>query len=273
MNKTETIIANKKRIKLGLREIIQNKDLLFILASKEISTVYKQTILGPIWYLISPLFTIFIYNFIFSNVAKIPTSELPGPIFYLLGIISWNFFAECLNRSATFLKDNAPIFGKVYFPRLIVPMANYISSSIKVLIQLVLLIFLIIYYGIDLNLKHLAIILYIFPMGLLGVSLGVVVSSLTNKYRDLIYLLSFGIQLLMYASPVIYPLKFIPSSYQSFILFNPLTGFLQGIRALFSPSTLVTQKMLIYSFSFTALAIVFSIIIFNSIEKNFVDSI
>ncbi len=222
--------------KLPLKEVWLYRDLLGLLVRRDFVSFYKQTILGPLWFFIQPLFTTIIYVFIFGNLAGLSTDGLPQALFYMTGIVAWNYFSECLTKTSTVFKDNANIFGKVYFPRLIMPLSIVASNLVRFGVQVILLILTLIYfilfkdYHIQLNIYILLFPYLVFLMAILGLGLGMIISAMTTKYRDLAFLVTFGVQLLMYATPVIYPLSAAPEKYKSLIGLNPLSPIIEGIR-------------------------------------------
>ncbi|MDC3242875.1 ABC transporter permease, partial [Flavobacteriaceae bacterium] len=234
-----TISSKRKLIDLNFKEIWQYKDLLFLFVKRDIVTLYKQTILGPLWYLIQPLFTSVVFTLVFNNLGDIKTGGIPPFLFNLAGITAWNYFKDCLTNTSNTFTKNQNIFGKVYFPRVILPMSITISNLLKFGIQLLIFVGFYIYYymfGHDfgINSSLLLFPVYVIMMGLLGLGLGMVFSSLTTKYRDLTVLLTFAVQLLMYLSAVPYPLseanaKF-PAIVAKIVEYNPLTQIIEGFR-------------------------------------------
>jgi lipopolysaccharide transport system permease protein len=245
---------------------------------RDIVTKYKQTILGPLWFIVQPVLSTLMYLLIFARIANIPTDNVPPVLFYLAGIVIWTYFSICLNNTATTFVNNANIFGKVYFPRLIVPLSIVISNIIQFLIQFGLLVAAICFYsfkGFSFTFTSNLLLLpfLILLLALLGLGFGIIISSLTTKYRDLSNLLGFGVQLWMYATPIIYPLSVIPDKYKVFILANPVTA----IIIIFKSSLLGTQSVsygyLLYSSVFTILILIFGIILFNRVESKFMDTV
>ena len=265
--------------RLRLKDVWHYRDLLLLLVRRDFVSFYKQTILGPLWFFIQPLFTTVIFVFVFGNLAGISTDELPKPLFYMTGVVAWNYFAECLTKTSTVFKDNANIFGKVYFPRLIMPLSIVVSNLIRFGVQLLLLFLTLIYYVVfenfsfTLNAYLLLLPVMICMLALLGLGMGMIISALTTKYRDLAFLVTFGVQLLMYATPVVYPLSAAPEKYKTLIGINPMTPLIEGIRlAILGKGELTT-----YSFAYALLVTLFilftGIIIFNKVEKNFIDTV
>lgn len=266
---------------VNLKEIWNFRDLLFILVRRDILAIYKQTILGPIWFFLQPVLTTFIYVMVFSRAAKLSTGGLPPALFYLSGLILWSYFSECIMRASTFLKDNTPILSKVYFPRLIIPLSLIITNLAKFGIQL-LLFFLVYFYfyffstesTIQPNLFCLLLPILIFVSGILGLASGMIISSLTTRYKDLVHLVSFGVQLLMFTSSVIFPLStFSESKYKILIMLNPMTGIMETFRYGFFGNGYFSWTLLGYDMLCALILLVVGIIVFNVVEKSFVDTI
>jgi lipopolysaccharide transport system permease protein len=266
---------------LHLKDIWRYRDLLLLLVRRDFVSFYKQTILGPLWFFIQPLFTTIIYTFVFGNLANIPTDDIPQPLFYMAGITAWNYFADCLTKTSTVFKDNANIFGKVYFPRLIMPLSIVVSNLVRFGVQMLLFLMLIGYYyfvGADFNIT-LYILLFpvlIILMALQGLGLGMIITAMTTKYRDLAFLVTFGVQLLMYATTVIYPLsealiKF--PKYAWLIAYNPMTPIIETFRLGFLGEGTFSLISFIYCITITIILSVLGILIFNKVEKNFVDTV
>jgi len=220
---------------LNLQEVWRYKDLLLLFVRRDIVAQYKQTILGPLWYFIQPLMTTIMFTVVFGNIAGISTDGIPPMLFYLAGITNWNYFAECLNKTATTFKDNQSIFGKVYFPRLVVPLSIVTSSMLKYGIQLVMFIGFYLYFllsgaPIDPNAIALLFPLLVVLLAGLGLGFGLLITSMTTKYRDLVFLLTFAVQLAMYATPVIYPLSEVPADYQWLAVLNPMTSVIETFK-------------------------------------------
>ena len=253
--------------------------MLYLFIKRDFTTFYKQTILGPLWFIIQPFISTIIFSFIFNRVAKIPTEEIPPYLFYLSGIIAWNYFSECLTTTSNTFTSNVNIFGKVYFPRIIMPLSKVISGLIKFFIQFMLFLGLYIYYvslgnqSMDPSFYLIIVPLLIFQMALLGQGLGMIISSLTTKYKDLSYILNFGIQLLMYASPIIYPLSIVPEKYRLIIISNPMTPIIEIFRNALLGTGQINMIMYIYSIVMTLVLFIIGLIIFNKVEKSFIDTV
>jgi lipopolysaccharide transport system permease protein len=263
---------------LHLSDLLRYHDLTMMFVWRDFIAQYKQTILGPIWYLIQPLFTTLLFTLIFGHVAKLPTDKLPPVLFYLAGITCWNYFAECLNRTSGTFITNASIFGKVYFPRLCVPVSVVISNIIKFAIQFSLfVVFMAVYYaeGVPFHPNALMLLtpVLVVIMAVLGLGLGIIISSLTIKYRDLQVLVTFGVQLLMYATPVIYPLSMVSEKHRWLMLANPMTALVETFRYAFLGSGTLNYLNLLYS-GVIALMILFAgILLFNHVERTFMDTV
>jgi lipopolysaccharide transport system permease protein len=266
---------------LNFKEIWQYRDLLMLWVKREITTVYKQTILGPLWFLIQPLFTSVIFTLIFNNIANIETGAVPSFLFNLAGITAWNYFKECLTATSDTFKKNAAIFGKVYFPRVIMPMATTISNLLKFAIQIGILIIFYVFYvlkGSDIspNLNLLLFPIYVIMMALLGLGLGMSISAATTKYRDLTVLVGFGVSLLMYISAVPYPLseiKIKQPQYSWIVEYNPLTQIIEGFRYMILDTGTFTWFGFTYTLIISILIFLIGLLIFNRTEKSFIDTI
>lgn len=271
--------SERNIFKLNLKEIWRYRDLLLLLVKRDFVSIYKQTILGPIWLLIQPLFTTFIYVFIFGNLAQLSTDGLPRPLFYLTGVIGWTFFSDCLTKTSTVFLSNSNLFTKVYFPRLIMPLGILLSSLVRLGIQFFLLVCLEVYFIIfqnyvpkfDLNIIFLPLI--IMCLSMIGMGIGMIVSSLTTKYRDLNNLLLFAVQLFMYATPVVYPISSTPERYKMFLKWNPMSPLIEGIRDCLLMTGNFNPLSLIYPIIVTILIFFTGILVFNAAEKDFVDTI
>ena len=276
-----TITTDKKLLSIDLHEIWQYRDLLTMYVKRDIITFYKQTILGPLWFIIQPLFTTIMFMFVFGGIAGISTDGIPQAVFYLAGLVCWNYFQDCLSKCSDTFNANQAIFGKVYFPRLVVPLSIVISNLIKMTIQFALFLVVYIYYfasGVDfhINATICLVPLLIMMLGGLGLGFGMIISSMTTKYRDLRFLITFGIQLWMYATPVIYPLSVMKETYPKYIwvlVANPLTAILETFKYAFTGVGVFNWLYLGYSFAFTIIILTFGIIIFNRVQRSFMDVI
>ena len=278
----DTIIENRSALlNIDLREVWRYRDLLAMYVKRDIITFYKQTILGPLWFVIQPLFTTIMFMFVFGGIAGISTDGIPQAVFYLAGLVCWNYFQDCLSKCADTFNANQAIFGKVYFPRLVVPLSIVISNLIKMAIQFTLFLAVYVYYfasGVDFhaNATLLLVPLLIVMLGCLGLGFGMIISSMTTKYRDLRFLITFGVQLWMYATPVIYPLSVMKNTYPKYIwvlVVNPLTAILETFKFAFTGVGEFNWLYLSYSIAFTVLILLFGIVIFNRVQRNFMDVI
>jgi lipopolysaccharide transport system permease protein len=265
---------------LHLKEIWNYRDLLSIWIRRDIFAIYKQTILGPLWFLIQPLLTALAYIIIFTRIAKFSTNNMPPIIFYMSGVILWSYFSDCILKTSSFLKDSAPVLSKVYFPRLIIPLSIVISNLIKLGIQFVLFLGVYVYYMVKQpgllqpNIYLLLLPLLILLIGALGLGMGMLVASLTNRYKDLMHLLSFAVQILMFVSPVFFPVAGIGDAYyQKLILLNPMSGIIETFRFAFSGSGYFNWYLLLYDSVLIAVVLFVGVVVFNLVEKDFVDSI
>lgn len=278
-DKISHIEPKKKWLDVDLRGLWRYRDLYYMYIKRDIVTQYKQTILGPLWYIIQPLLTTIMYMFVFGGLAGISTDGIPQPLFYMAGITMWNYFSTCFTSCSEVFSHNANVFGKVYFPRLVVPLSSCTSNLIRMLIQLLMFIAIYIYYiatdqfAASLSLPVLLFPLFILMTGLHAMSWGLLFSSWTTKYRDLKFLISFGIQLLMYATPVIYPLSFAPERYRFILELNPLTPIFEAFKYSCLGTGTFSFIGLIYSLIFLCVTMFFSVIIFNRTEQRFMDTV
>ena len=278
----DLIIQNKSSLfRLDLHEVWRYRDLLRMYVKRDIITFYKQTILGPMWFFIQPIMTTIMFMFVFGGIAGISTDGVPQAVFYLAGLVCWNYFADCLTKCSDTFNANQQIFGKVYFPRLIVPFSIVISNMVKMGIQLVLFLVVYAYYFIVLGTFEINWTIVLFPVLLLmlaslGLGFGLVISSLTTKYRDLRFLITFGVQLWMYATPVIYPLSVMKQNYPDkicVIVANPLTAIIETFKFGFTGVGVFEWNYLLYSFVMSIAVLLLGIIVFNRVQKNFMDVI
>ncbi len=273
------IQPQRSLLDLRLGELWKYRDLVMLFVRRDFVAVYKQTILGPLWYLIQPLLTTITFTVIFGNIAALPTDGLPQFLFYMSGTVVWGYFAECLNKTSNTFVQNANLFGKVYFPRMAVPVSILLSNLITFLIQFGMFLVFVGYFalrGTDIQLNWLWIALspiLMLMMAGLGLGFGIIISSLTTKYRDLRFLVQFGVQLLMYATPVIYPVSAIPERFQWIILANPMTPIVEAFRYAFLGAGTVDTGHLLYSFGFMLVVVVIGSIIFNRVEQTFMDTV
>ncbi|QQL50193.1 ABC transporter permease [Mucilaginibacter ginkgonis] len=272
------IVPHGNILDLNLADVWNYRDLFWLFIKRDFISFYKQTVLGPIWFFIQPVFTTIVYTFIFGNLAGLSTDGLPKPLFYIAGIAWWNYFADCLNKTSTVFRDNSHIFGKVYFPRLIMPLSIVCSNLIKFGIQLGVLFLLTGWYVLKGYQFHLNAIALLFPilillLALVGLGLGLLVSALTTKYRDLIYLVTFGTQLLMYTTTVVYPLSAVPLKYKNFVAYNPLTPIIETFRYGFTGIGTFSWASLGISALIICLITIAGVIVFNKVERNYIDTV
>lgn len=268
---------------LRLGDVFRYRDLLFLFVRRDFVAFYKQTIFGPVWFFVQPIITAITFTIVFGNLAAIGTNGIPKFLFYLSGITLWNFFAETLTKTSDTFTTNAGIFGKVYFPRLIVPLSVVASNLTKLGVQLLLFLGVWAYYLFTTNLifpnAYIALLPFlILLMGFMGLSMGILISSMTTKYRDLKFLVTFGVQLMMYASPIVYPLSSLegkPGWIRLLILSNPVTSIIELFKHAFLGQNggQVNLSNLLYSLCFTCVLFFISLVIFNKVEKSFTDTI
>jgi len=291
MNTTEDwlfeITPKKSLLNLNLKEVWRYRDLLMLFVKRDVVTAYKQTVLGPLWYLIQPLFTSVVFTLIFNNIANISTGLVPSFLFNLAGITVWNYFKTCLTSTSDTFTSNAGIFSKVYFPRIIMPMSVVISNLLKFGIQLLIFIGFYIYYvsiGKEITPNK---TIFLFPvlvlfMAMLGLGLGMIISSMVTKYRDLKFLMAFGVQLLMYISVVMYPLSLIKEKIQEgkipafigkIIEYNPMTQVIESARYMLLNQGQFSLKGFLYTGVISLIVLLIGIIIFNRTEKSFIDTV
>lgn len=280
MEKWDFIIERRSSLfDLKLDELWRYRDLLQMYVKRDFVTYYKQTILGPLWFLVQPALTTIMFMVVFGKIAGISTDGLPQPLFYMAGLLCWNYFADCLNRCSETFTANQNVFGKVYFPRLVVPLSIVVSNLVKMGVQSLL--FIIIYvayicqgYACEINAYALLLPLLVFMLAGLGLGCGLVISSITTKYRDMTYLITFGVQLWMYVTPVIYPLSTLQEKHAGFmwvIQANPITNIIETFKFAFLGSGVFSWGSLAYSFCFTIFIMLAGILTFNKVERNFID--
>ncbi len=275
---TFVIKPKSKWYDIRLMDIWRYRDLLFLFVKRDFISTYKQTILGPLWFFLQPILTTITFTVIFGNVAQISTDGIPPVLFYLAGLTIWTYFSDCITKTSDTFTANANVFGKVYFPRMTVPLSIVISNMIKLGIQFILFLsFYIYYYAKGFPLRpnaYLFLIPYlILLMGLLGLGFGLIISSLTTKYRDLKFLIVFGVQLLMYASPIVYPLSIVPEKYKWLILLNPITSVVETFKYSFTGIGTLYPSYIIYSTAFCAVLLFLGFVVFHKVEKSFMDTV
>ena len=274
-----SITPHDNLFSLRITEIWQYRDLLMLFVRRDFVAKYKQTILGPVWFFIQPIFQTAVLAIVFGGMAGLSTDGVPPVLFYLAGITAWNYFSNCLRATSNTFTANASLFGKVYFPRAITPLSIVISNLIQFGIGLFLFLLLYIYFAVTGNQQHhpnstlFLLPLLVIMMGFMGLGLGMLVSAMTTRYRDLQYLVEFGVQLLMYATPVIIPLSAVPAKYQPIMLANPMTGVIETFKYSFFSTGTFSWLLLGYSIGFTLVVFIVGLAVFNKTEKNFMDTV
>ncbi|MBM6499847.1 ABC transporter permease [Flavobacterium macrobrachii] len=263
------------------KDLWHYRDLLLLFVKRDFVSFYKQTVLGPLWFFIQPIFTTIVFSFVFGKLAGIGTDGIPQYLFFLSGITAWAYFSDCLTKTSTVFRDNVNIFGKVYFPRLIMPLSIIVSNLVRFAVQLLLLLIMMGYFYIN-PVEGTSFSfskgIFLFPvivllMALLGLGIGLIITAITTKYKDLTFLVTFGVQLMMYGTTVIYPLSEVPIEYRKFIELNPMTGIIEAFRYAFLGKGEFTFWSIGYSTCVTLVLLTLGILIFNKTEKNFVDTI
>ena len=287
MNKAEeehwdiVITPKNSLFDLKLRDVWHYRDLLGLLVRRDFVSFYKQTILGPVWFFVQPLITIYTYTLVFNNLAQIKTGEIPAPLFYLAGTLIWNYFSDCLVKTSTVFKDNAAILGKVYFPRLIMPLSIVLSNLVRFAVQFVLFLVMLGIFSIKRQVFIPNEIIFLFPLlillvAALGLGVGMIISAVTTKYRDLSFLVTFGVPLLMYTTTVIYPLSTALQKHPELawvIKYNPITPIIETFRYGFFGQGSFSWGLFGYSAAVTVVILMIGTVIFNRVEKNFVDTV
>lgn len=274
---TETIESNHSLFDLKLKEVWRYKDLVYMFVKRDFVAEFKQTILGPIWFFINPIFTTLVYVVVFGNIAGLSTDGAPKVLFYLAGVTLWNYFSTCLTKTSSVFRDNANIFGKVYFPRLVMPITIVLSNLMKFGVQFSLFLAFLIYYivqgEVQPNIWMLATPLIVILMAAFALGTGMIFSSLTTKYRDLQMLLGFGVSLFMYVTPVIYPLSSLKGIWKELALYNPLTGIFECFKYGWLGVGDFTVEMLLTSSGIIFLILAIGTLMFTKVEKSFMDSV
>lgn len=263
---------------IDLKGLWNYRDLIWLFVRRDFVAIYKQTILGPLWFLLQPLFTTLVFTIVFGKIAKIPTDNVPPLLFYMTGVVAWGYFSGCLTKTSDTFAGNAGIFGKVYFPRLVVPVSLVISNIITFFIQFTLLLGFILYFYLNGALVRpnywvLVTPLLIIYMAALGLGVGILISSLTTKYRDLAFAVGFGVQLWMYATPVVYPLSQVPEKWHWIMMLNPMTAVVETFRYAFLGVGTVDSAIWGSGISVVLSTLVLGILSFGRIEKTFMDTV
>lgn len=271
------IVPKTKLLDLHLKEVIQYRDLIFLFVKRSFVSKYKQTILGPAWAVIQPLLTTVVFTVVFGNLAGLAPGGVPSFLFFMSGNIAWSYFAGCLNATASTFTSNAGIFGKVYFPRLVTPISTVLSNLIYFVIQFFLFFIFLVFYWIkgDVHptLYALMLPLLLLHMAMLGLGVGIIISSLTTKYRDLVMLVGFGVQLWMYGTPVAYDIGIVPEKYMGIYMLNPMTPVINTFRKAFLDLGSFDASHYLISWAFTLLVLFIGIVLFNRVEKTFMDTV
>ena len=273
-----SVSSRPKLLDLKLRELIRYRDLVFMFFFRDFTTTYRQTILGPLWHIVGPLCSTVVYAFAFGNIARIGTDGIPWLLFYYGGTMLWTFFSACLNTASGIFINNARVFGKIYFPRLAVPIATTMSSVLKMLIQFAMLMVFLVYFIAKGSSVRPTVIALLFPLmviwlGALGTGFGMIMSALTTKYRDLTHLLNLILQLTMFVTPVVYPLSQVPERFKSFFYANPLSAPMELFRIWFYGVGTVSKEMIAISVSVTGVVLFLGLILFNRTSRTFMDVI
>jgi lipopolysaccharide transport system permease protein len=273
------IKAERPTFRIPWRELWQYRDLIALLVHRDVTSTYKQTVLGPIWYFLQPLFTTIVFSIVFGNIAKLPTDGVPPMLFYMSGVVIWGYFQNCLTRTSGTFTSNSGLFGKVYFPRMAIPIATVLTNIVGFGIQLIFFALFYVFFllrGADVMLSWRLIILpvLVLQMAMLGLGVGCLVSSLTTKYRDFGLLVGFGTQLWMYASCVVFPLSLIPLEWRlSLIIFNPMVPVIESFRFAVLGSGIIELWQLGLSFLISALVLLWGVAVFSRVEKTFMDTV
>lgn len=279
VNDEITYVSSKQKwFSVNLKEIWKYRDLIILFVKRDLTTNYKQTVLGPLWIIINPLLSTTVFTVIFGVIAGIPTDGTPQFLFYMSGNILWNFFSSCLNRASGTFLGNARLFGKVYFPRLVMPISAILYNLINFMLQTAVYVILVIIYSLTGANVHPNLLIILAPFlvlqtALLGTGMGLIISSITTKYRDLNVLVSFGVSLLMYITPVVYPISRVPENFRWLMLLNPVAPIVETYRCAFLGSGSFEWQFLLISLAVTLALLFWGVIVFNKVEKNFIDTV
>jgi lipopolysaccharide transport system permease protein len=276
-SKTSVITPRKSLLNLNLDEIWYYRDLFVLFIRRDITVTYKQTILGPLWFFIQPLLTTLMFYGVFGKVAGISTDGVPPIIFYMGGITIWNYFSDSLRLTADTFVKNSGLFGKIYFPRIISPLSVVASNLVKFGIQFILFLAVFFYYfftgQVTPNATLFLLPFFIIILAFMALGFGLIISAMTTKYRDLTFLIQFGIQLWMYATPVIYPITQIPEKYRTLILLNPVSPLVEAFKYGFTGTGYFSVHAILYSIAFTVVLFLFGLMVFNRVERTFMDTV
>ncbi len=279
MNDDITYVSSKQKLfSVNLKELWKYRDLIILFVKRDLTTSYKQTVLGPLWIILNPLLSTTVFTVIFGVIAGIPTDGTPQFLFYMSGNILWNFFSSCLNRASGTFLSNARLFGKVYYPRLVMPISAILYNLINFLLQTAVYVILVIIYSLMGANVHPNLLILLTPFlvvktALLGTGMGLIISSITTKYRDLNVLVSFGVSLLMYITPVVYPISRVPENFRWLMLLNPVAPIVETYRCAFLGSGSFEWQFLLISLAVTLVLLFWGVIVFNKVEKNFIDTV
>ena len=279
VNDEITYVSSKQKwFSVNLKDIWKYRDLIILFVKRDLTTSYKQTVLGPLWIIINPLLSTTVFTVIFGVIAGIPTDGTPQFLFYMSGNILWNFFSSCLNRASGTFLGNARLFGKVYFPRLVMPISGILYNLINFMLQTAVYVILVIVYSLIGANVHPNLLIILAPFlvlqtALLGTGMGLIISSITTKYRDLNVLVSFGVSLLMYITPVVYPISRVPENFRWLMLLNPVAPIVETYRCAFLGSGSFEWQFLLISLAVTLALLFWGVIVFNKVEKNFIDTV
>lgn len=278
-NNWTTVIKPKTRLlDLNLKELWKYKDLIVMFVKRDFKTMYKQTILGPLWIIINPMLTTLMFTIVFGGIANISTDGMPQFVFYMAGNTLWSYFSTCLTKTANTFIENSVVFGKVYFPRLVTPISTVISGLINFFVQFFMFLIFVLYYAFTGNAVQPNLYILLTPfllllIAMLSLGFGIIISSLTTKYRDLAVLVTFGVQLWMYATPIVYPISQIPAKWQSVMLLNPVAPIVETFRYAFLGSGTIPWFYLEIGVITTLTVLFIGIILFNKVQKTFMDTI
>ena len=275
---TTEIKSNYSFFDFNIKEIYKFKDLIFLLIKRDFVTLYKQTLLGPIWFVVQPLINTLIFTIIFGKLAKISTDEIPDVLFYMSGTVLWGYFSLCLMNTSNIFVKFSELFSKVYFPRIVIPISIVVTSFFQFFLQFSIFLAFYFYYkfngsNISIDYKILFFPLIIFQIILLSIGVGTLISSLTSKYRDFTFILTFSIQLWMFATPVVYPLSVVPDKYKILMNFNPMTSIIESFREIFFGSSSINFSYIMISLSITIFLFLFGILMFNKTQRKFIDTV
>lgn len=279
LRKIEVITPKRGMFDVRLYELWRYRDLILLFVRRDFVAQYKQTILGPLWFIIQPVLTSLMFYVVFGKIAAIPTQQVHPFLFYFTGLTVWSYFSECFTKTSNTFLANSSLFGKVYFPRLSVPISIVISGLFKLIIQLVILIALMVVFNFS-GIQHISLHwtllffpVYILLMAMIGLGLGILFSALTTKYRDLSFLLTFGVQLLMYATPIIYPLSYTSGIMHQVLRWNPLTAIVENLRFSLYGIGAFDGIGLLYTTGFTGVVVFVGVLVFNRVEQSFMDTV